>query len=56
MANQGKNHKGYVLIGVADKEEDAAKIRHITGKNNVIFKNFHITGLEHDLIFFRQKP
>lgn len=49
IANQGKNHKGYILVGIADKEEDASKIRSITGKNNVIFKNFHITGLEHDL-------
>lgn len=55
MANQGKESKGYVLLGIADNEEDASKIRGITGKNNVIYKDFHITGIEHDMQFSDKK-
>lgn len=49
IANQGKGRKGFVIVGVADKEGDAKKVRELTKKNNVLYKNFHITGIELDL-------
>ncbi len=51
IANQGKGRKGFVIVGVADKDEDAKKVRELTKKNNVLYKNFHITGIELDLQF-----
>jgi hypothetical protein len=46
MANSGKNAVGYVLIGVADKFEDAEIIRATYGKDYFKVGSFCITGID----------
>lgn len=45
MANAGKNATGYVLLGVADKFEDAEKIRRFYGKDYIRVGDFYVTGI-----------
>lgn len=51
IANRGKNSKGFVIVGIADNEKDAKKVREISKRNNARYKTFHITGIELDLQF-----
>ena len=46
MGNSGKNAIGYVLIGVADKFEDAEKISRMYNGENIKVGNFYITGID----------
>lgn len=46
MGNSGKNAIGYVLIGVADKFEDAEKISRMFNGENIKVGNFYITGID----------
>lgn len=46
MGNSEKNAVGYVLIGVADKLEDAEKISRKYGIENIKVGNFYITGID----------
>ncbi len=46
MGNSEKNAVGYVLIGVADKLEDAEKIARKYGVENIKVGNFYITGVD----------
>jgi uncharacterized protein with ParB-like and HNH nuclease domain len=49
LANLGKGKKGYIIIGVTDKEEDTAKIEKIDKLINVPrFGNFGVVGLERE--------
>lgn len=47
MANKGKGSKGYVIVGIADKEEDAKRHSSIYGSKYTPYKNgnYFITGL-----------
>lgn len=45
MANAGKGATGYVLIGVADKFEDAEKIRTAYGTESIRVGSFYVTGI-----------
>ena len=49
MANLGKNKKGYIFIGVTDKEEDTQKIESLDNLSNVprIYE-FGVVGLERE--------
>ncbi len=51
MANRGNGSTGIIIVGIADNDSDAKKIRDLSNQNNVLFKNFHVTGIEHDLLF-----
>lgn len=46
MGNSEKNAVGYVLIGVADKFEDAEKISRKYNTENIKVGNFYITGID----------
>lgn len=46
MANSGKNVTGYVLVGVADDDTDAAKIQSVYGTIPTTFNGFYITGIQ----------
>jgi hypothetical protein len=52
MANLGKNAVGYVLIGVADKFEDAEKIHHNYNTNYIKVGSFYITGINGEVEAF----
>lgn len=45
MANAGKNAIGYVLLGVADKFEDAEAIRAAYGTDSISVGSFYVTGV-----------
>jgi len=44
--NLGKDKKGYVIIGVADKEGDAKKYEEMYNAKSHLFQEFYITGVE----------
>ena len=48
MANHGPNVTGYVIAGVADKEADSKRIKQVHGIKATRFRNFLITGMEHE--------
>ncbi|HGM5860959.1 DUF262 domain-containing protein [Serratia marcescens] len=48
IANLGKGHKGYVLVGVAENARTAARVQDIFGSQPLSFKGFHITGVDHE--------
>ncbi|MFA8299769.1 MAG: DUF262 domain-containing protein [Hyphomicrobiales bacterium] len=48
MANIGPQRKGYVLIGVADNDEDAEKFTEIYKKSYSTYQNHKITGVDEE--------
>lgn len=50
IANIEKNTRGYVIVGVADKVEDAMRIEKLHNICPTIFERFRITGVEHEAI------
>ena len=52
MGNSGKNATGYVLIGVADKFEDAEKISRRYEVEYIKVGNFYITGIDGEVSCF----
>ncbi|MBD0360403.1 MAG: AAA family ATPase, partial [Nitrososphaeraceae archaeon] len=48
MANYSPNATGYVCVGVADNEQTAKRIKKIYNIDPVKYKNFKITGIEHE--------
>lgn len=49
MANFGQGVSGYVCIGVADKKQDAEKLKLIYGVNYDTEAGFFITGIDHEV-------
>ncbi len=50
MANKGRSSIGYVIVGVADKEEDAHKLEEKNIEYKPIMKEgYYITGLNYDI-------
>lgn len=49
MANRGKNELGYIIIGVADKLEDAQVVEKITGEKHIQIGHHLVTGVNHDM-------
>lgn len=50
MANKGRSSIGYVIAGVADKEEDAQKLEEKNIEYKLILKDgYYITGLNYDI-------
>lgn len=52
MGNSGKNATGYVLIGIADKFEDAEKISRKYEVEYIKVGNFYITGIDGEVSHF----
>jgi len=48
IANIGKGHKGYVLVGVAENAQTAARVKEIFGSQPLSFSGFHVTGVDHE--------
>lgn len=48
IANIGKGHKGYVLVGVAENAKTATRVQEIFGSQPLSFNGFHITGVDHE--------
>lgn len=48
IANIGKGHKGYVLVGVAETIETALQVEKVFNAKALPFNNFYITGVEHE--------
>lgn len=49
MANGGNGFEGYVLVGVADKQADALRIKQVTGRDCPEVESRFITGVEADM-------
>ena len=49
MANLGKGATGYILLGIADKFDDAEKIREIYGTDYIRIGGFYVTGLNGEI-------
>lgn len=48
IANIGKGHKGYVVVGVAETANTAARVLEIFGSKAISYNGFHITGVDHE--------
>lgn len=48
IANIGKGHKGYILVGVAENAATADRVREVFGSNPRTFGGFFVTGVEHE--------
>ena len=48
IGNIGKGHKGYVLVGVAENAQTAARVQEVFGSQPLSFGGFHVTGVEHE--------
>lgn len=48
IANIGKGHKGYVLVGVAENAATATRVQEIFGCQPLSFGGFHVTGVDHE--------
>lgn len=48
IANIGKGHKGYVLVGVAENASTAARVQQVFGSQPLTFGGFYVTGVDHE--------
>jgi hypothetical protein len=48
IANNRKGCRGYVLVGVCDQRETAARVKSLYGIDPKVVFNFSITGVEHE--------
>ncbi|WP_028990438.1 DUF262 domain-containing protein [Thermithiobacillus tepidarius DSM 3134] len=48
IANIKKGTKGYVLVGIADRECDSKRVHELYGVAPRIYENFFVTGVEHE--------
>lgn len=48
IANLGKGRVGYIIIGVADKEPDAARVHQLDGLKPLRFGHFFIVGIDRE--------
>ncbi|WP_200938135.1 hypothetical protein [Methylobacterium sp. Leaf108] len=48
ISNIGKGHKGYVLVGVAENAQTAARVQEIFGSQSLPFGGFYVTGVDHE--------
>jgi hypothetical protein len=51
IANDGEGTTGYVVIGIADKQADARRVRELYSASPVREGQFWITGIDHELAF-----
>lgn len=50
MANAGKGSSGYVVVGIADTEQDAARISSLDGTSPVLHRGFRVVGIEREAV------
>jgi len=50
MANNGKNRKGYVIVGIADNESDKQVYENLYSNKAIEFNNFQITGVQSECL------
>ena len=48
IANIGKGHKGYVLVGVAENAGTATRVQDLFGVQPLSYGGFYVTGVEHE--------
>ena len=48
MVNHSPNVTGYVCVGVADNDRTAQRVRDLYGIDPIEYKNFKITGIDHE--------
>ncbi len=48
IANIGRKHKGYVLVGVAENAKTATRVQEVFGSQPKSYNGFHITGIDHE--------
>lgn len=48
ISNLKKGVKGYVLVGIADKEADARRVQNLFSVTPRPFEKFYVTGIEHE--------
>jgi len=46
IVNSGKGTTGYIVVGVADTERDAARFKQYYNSTSILFKTFHVTGVD----------
>jgi len=51
IANIGKGHKGYVLVGVAENAATAARVQDLFGVQALSHGGFYVTGVEHEALY-----
>jgi len=51
IANIGKGHKGYVIVGVADTAETGLRVEEMFKSNPIPYGGFHVTGVDHEAAF-----
>lgn len=49
MANKGPGARGFIIIGVADRSTDAARITEIYGVDSIRVGEYQVTGTQHEL-------
>ncbi len=50
ISNIGKGHKGYVIVGIADDDQTAAKIESTYGVTPLSYDRFKVVGVEHEAV------
>ncbi|MBN3456871.1 DUF262 domain-containing protein [Mycobacterium sp. DSM 3803] len=50
ISNVGPHSTGYVVLGVADKSSDAARIHDLDGVTASAYRDFHIVGIEREAV------
>lgn len=48
IANIGRGHRGYVLVGVAENATTAARVQELFGVQPLSHGGFYVTGVEHE--------
>ena len=48
IANIGKDHKGYILVGVAENAKTAARVQRVFESEPLSFGGFYVTGVGHE--------
>ncbi|MFD0849860.1 DUF262 domain-containing protein [Sphingosinicella xenopeptidilytica] len=54
IANISPGHKGYILVGVAENEGTAERIKILFGEQPRIYSRFYIGGVEHEANFLKK--
>ena len=49
MANRGRGTRGFIIIGVADRPSDAARIAEIYSVESIKVGEYEVTGTQHEL-------
>ena len=56
ISNLGRDRLGYVLVGVAETEQTAARVDKLFGSKALSFESFWITGVDHEVRKLNKSP